>query len=97
MIRHVGIGFPPITITGSGSIDLDGERNFRHMCHPARLPSASFPKASSWALCAGILEATLDMKGRMKDRGSWRTSGHIRFDEGTIHVEDSRSPSATRS
>ena len=54
-----------------------------------KIAVSKFPKGIVLgAVRAGILEATLDMKGRMKDRGSWRTSGHIRFDEGTIHVED---------
>lgn len=93
MIRHVGIGFPPITITGSGSIDLDGEREFSAHVSSGKIAVSKLPKGIVLgAVRAGILEATLDMKGRMKDRGSWRTSGHIRFDEGTIHVEDFKEP-----
>lgn len=44
VIRHVGVGFPPVTISGSGSIDLDGRESFRRMCPPAGLRSAHFPR-----------------------------------------------------
>ena len=93
VIRHVGVGFPPVTISGSGSIDLDGEREFSAHVSSGRIAVGTLPKGVVLGpVRAGILEATLDMEGRMKERASWRTSGHIRFDEGTIKVANFDEP-----
>lgn len=93
VIRHVGIGFPPVTITGSGSINLDGEREFSAHVSSGRIAVRTLPKGIVLGpVRAGILEATLDMEGRMKDRASWRTSGHVTFDEGMIKVEHFEEP-----
>lgn len=88
VVRHVGIGLPPITISGSGSIDLDGEREFSAHVSSGRIAVGRLPKGIVLgSVRAGTLDATLDMEGRMADRASWRTSGQIRFDDGTIKVE----------
>ncbi len=88
VVRHVGIGLPPVRISGSGSLDLGGEREFSAHVSSGRIAVGRLPKGIMLGpVRAGTLDATLDMEGRMKDRASWRTSGHIRFDEGTIKVD----------
>jgi len=87
-IRHVGIMFPPVAITGSGTIELDGEREFSVHVSSGRIAVGRLPKGIVLGpVRAGTVDATLDMEGRMNDRSSWRTSGQITFDEGTVKVE----------
>ena len=93
VVRHVGIGFPPVTMTGSGAIELDGEREFSAHVSSGRIAVGRLPKGIVLGpVRAGTLDATLDVEGRMKDRASWRASGQVRFDEGTIKIEDFDEP-----
>ncbi len=88
VVRHVGLGFPPVMITGSGTIELGGEREFSAHVSSGRVVVGRLPKGIVLGpLRAGTLDATLDMEGRMNDRASWRTSGQVKFDEGTVKVE----------
>jgi len=72
---------------------LGGEREFSAHVSSGRIAVARLPKGVLLGpVRAGTLDATLDMEGRMTDRASWRTSGQIRFDEGTIKVENLDEP-----
>lgn len=88
VVKHVGVGLPPITIAGSGSLDLDGEQEFSAHVSSGRIAVGRLPKGIVLGpLRAGTLNATLHMEGRIKDRASWRTSGQLRFDDGRIKVD----------
>ena len=39
-----------------------------------------------------MMSTQLHMEGLVKDRASWRTSGQVRFDQGTIAVESLDEP-----
>ncbi|MGC3975924.1 MAG: AsmA family protein [Nitrospira sp.] len=93
VIRHVGIKFPPVTVTASGTIELDGERGFSAHVSSGRIAVARLPKGIVLGpVRAGTVDATLDMEGRMMDRASWRASGQITVDDGTIEMEDLDEP-----
>ena len=88
VIRHLDLRFPPVKIAGSGTIDLDGDMAFSANVSSGKVAIDRLPKGVVLGpVRAGMLDATLHMEGRMKDRASWRTSGHIRFDEGTIKLD----------
>lgn len=87
-IRHVGITLPPVAVSASGAIHLDGEKEFSLHVSSGRIAVGRLPKGIVLGpVRAGTVDAILDMEGRMNDRASWRTSGQITFDEGTIKVE----------
>ena len=93
VIRHVGIGLPPVTITGSGTIDLNGDRAFSVHVSSGRIAVGRLPKGIVLGpVRAGTFAASLDMNGRMNDRASWRTAGQITFDEGALNVEQLDEP-----
>ncbi|MBS0170847.1 MAG: AsmA-like C-terminal domain-containing protein [Nitrospira sp.] len=93
VVRHVGLRFPPVMISGSGAIDLAGEKAFSAHVSSGRIAVGRLPKGIVLGpLRAGTLDATLDMEGRINDRASWRTWGQIRFDDGTIKAENLDEP-----
>ncbi|MCS6327447.1 MAG: AsmA-like C-terminal domain-containing protein [Nitrospira sp.] len=87
-IRHVGIRFPPVAVSASGAIHLDGEGKFSVHVSSGRIAVGRLPKGIVLGpVRSGTLDVTLDMEGRMNDRASWRTTGQITFDEGTIKLD----------
>lgn len=87
-IRHVGIKVPPVAVSASGAIQLDEEGEFSVHVSSGRIAVGRLPKGIVLGpVRSGTLDVTLDMEGRMNDRSSWRTTGQIAFDEGTIKLD----------
>ncbi|MCS6287936.1 MAG: AsmA-like C-terminal domain-containing protein [Nitrospira sp.] len=88
VIRHLDVRFPPVKVTGGGAIDFGGDMSFSATVSSGKVAIARLPKGIVLGpVRAGLLDATLQMEGQVKDRSSWRTSGQIKFDEGTIKLE----------
>ncbi len=93
VIRHLDVRVPPVKITGSGAIDFGGDMLFSADVSSGKVAMARLPKGIVLGpVRAGMLDATLHMEGRVKDRASWRTSGQIRFDEGMLKVDGLEEP-----
>lgn len=88
VIRHLDVHVPPIRIAGAGSIDLSGDMAFAANVSSGVVSVIRLPDGVVLGpIRAGVLEAALHMEGQVKDRASWRTSGQVKLDRGTMTVE----------
>jgi hypothetical protein len=88
VVRHLDLHFPPIKIAGDGTIDLFGNMDFAANVSSGAVSVSRLPTGVTLGpIRAGTLDAALHMEGQAKARASWRTSGEVRFDRGTIEVE----------
>jgi hypothetical protein len=93
VVPRLAVHFPPIKIIGDGTIDLSADMDFAANVMSGAISVDKLPKGVTFGLLrAGTLDAALHMEGRLKDRVSWRTSGEMRFDQGTIVVEALQEP-----
>ncbi len=93
VIRHLDVHVPPITIAGEGSIELSGDMAFSAHVSSGAVALSRLPNGVVFGpLRAGVLDARVDMEGQVKDRTSWRTSGQVKLDRGTITTEDLEEP-----
>ena len=88
VVRHLDLHVPPIKIVGDGTIDLFGDMDFAANVSSGAVSVSRLPDGVVLGpVRAGTLDAALHMEGQAKARVSWRTSGEVRFDRGTINVE----------
>lgn len=88
VVQYFDIQFPPVNIVADGSLDLSGDMAFEANISSGKVSVGRLPKGVALGpIRAGTLDAALHMEGHVKNRGSWRTSGQIRFDQGTFKVE----------
>ena len=93
VVRHLDVHFPPIKIVGDGTMNLDGAMDFTANVSSGAVSVSRLPKGVALGpIRAGTLDAAMHMEGQVKDRASWRTSGEVRFDRGTITVEGLQEP-----
>jgi hypothetical protein len=93
VIPRLSLEFPAVKIIGDGSIDLTGDREFAFNVSSRAVSVSQLPQGVELGpIRAGTFGATLHVEGRMKDRASWRTSGEIRFDDGSVVVESLQEP-----
>ncbi len=92
-IRHIGLSFSPIKIVGDGTIRLLEDMAFAVNVSSDAISLSDLPVGIALGpIKAGMMSTHLHMEGLVKDRASWRTSGQVRFDQGTIAVESLDEP-----
>lgn len=92
-IRHVGLVLPPVQIIGDGTLRLSEGMTFNANVSSGAIALDSLPAGITLGpMKGGTISTKLHMEGQMQDRASWRTSGEVRFDRGTIVLEAMRDP-----
>jgi hypothetical protein len=93
VVPRLAVHFPPIKIVGDGTIDFSEDMEFAANVSSGAISVNKLPKGVTLGpIRAGTLDAALHMEGRLKERASWRTSGDMRFDRGTVVVEALQEP-----
>ena len=93
VVPRLSLQFSPIKIIGDGSLDLTGDMEFKANVSSGTVSVDKLPQGVELGpIRAGTFGAALHMEGRMKDRASWRTSGQVRFDRGTVVVVGLQEP-----
>ena len=92
-IRHVGLVLPPVQIIGDGTLSLSEGMAFAGNVSSGAIALNKLPAGITLGpMKAGTISTKLHMEGQIRDRASWRTSGEIRFDRGTIVLDALRDP-----
>ncbi|MEO7859376.1 MAG: AsmA-like C-terminal domain-containing protein [Nitrospirales bacterium] len=88
VVRHFDLHVPPIKIAGDGTIDLFGDMDFAANVSSGAVSVSRLPAGVALGpIRTGTLDVALHMEGQAKVRASWRTSGEVRVDRGTINME----------
>lgn len=93
VVRHVDLHVPPIKIAGDGTIGLSGDMDFAAKVSSGVVSMSRLPAGVALGpIRAGTLDATLQIEGQAKARASWRASGEVRLERGTINVDGLAEP-----